>query len=327
MTRAWEIIWKFKVLWLFGILASCGQGGSGSSTSSGGGGGKTGFQFDAGSFNLPPEMQRYILRADRFFDSIEAWQIAALIGGFFLFSLIIGLIFNALSTIGRVGIIQGTVEAEGGVDRLSFGDLFTSGKPFFWRVFGLNLLIGIALLIAFLIIIIPAIGITALTLGIGLICLIPLICILIPLSWMVSVIIEQANIALVVEDLGMMPALQRGWAVFRENLGSMIIMGLILGVLSFVISLIFALPILLIIFPVVFGIAGGAITDAEAFVGGGFAVAALCFMAYLPFLIVLGGILRSYINTAWTLTYLELTTEAAPESDDASLLTETAEEI
>ena len=29
LTRAWQIIWKHRVLWIFGILASCGRGGGG----------------------------------------------------------------------------------------------------------------------------------------------------------------------------------------------------------------------------------------------------------------------------------------------------------
>jgi hypothetical protein len=41
------------------------------------------------------------------------------------------------------------------------------------------------------------------------------------------------------------------------------------------------------------------------------AFAAICFVAYLPFLIVLGGILRSYVGSAWTLTFLRLTAPAA----------------
>ena len=28
LTRAWQIIWKHKVLWIFGFLAGCGQGGT-----------------------------------------------------------------------------------------------------------------------------------------------------------------------------------------------------------------------------------------------------------------------------------------------------------
>jgi uncharacterized membrane protein YgcG len=40
LTRAWQIIWKHKVLWIFGILAGCGQGGG---SGGGGGGGGNGF--------------------------------------------------------------------------------------------------------------------------------------------------------------------------------------------------------------------------------------------------------------------------------------------
>ena len=29
LTKAWKIIWKFKILWVFGILSSCGHGGGG----------------------------------------------------------------------------------------------------------------------------------------------------------------------------------------------------------------------------------------------------------------------------------------------------------
>ena len=34
LTKTWKIIWKYKILWLFGIFASCSGGGGG-----GGGGG------------------------------------------------------------------------------------------------------------------------------------------------------------------------------------------------------------------------------------------------------------------------------------------------
>ena len=27
LSRAWQIIWKFKVMWIFGILAGCGRNG------------------------------------------------------------------------------------------------------------------------------------------------------------------------------------------------------------------------------------------------------------------------------------------------------------
>ena len=35
LKRAWQIMWKFKVLWIFGILASCGQASTSSGANSG----------------------------------------------------------------------------------------------------------------------------------------------------------------------------------------------------------------------------------------------------------------------------------------------------
>jgi hypothetical protein len=39
----------------------------------------------------------------------------------------------------------------------------------------------------------------------------------------------------------------------------------------------------------------------------GLLTAGLCFLAYLPVLLVLSGILTAYIESAWTLTYMRLT--------------------
>jgi hypothetical protein len=46
-------------------------------------------------------------------------------------------------------------------------------------------------------------------------------------------------------------------------------------------------------------------------------IAALCFVAYLPILLILSGALRSYIESAWTLTFLRLTGAAARPDREA----------
>jgi hypothetical protein len=155
---------------------------------------------------------------------------------------------------------------------------------------------------------VPFIVITAATFGVALLCLLPFICILIPLGWLVTVVIEQANIAIVVEDLNIIEGLQRGWEVFKENLGVMVVMGLILLIGGWIVGLIIGLPIAFLIAPAAIGIIAGS----ENAVGGGLLISALCFVGYLPVLIVLSGILRTYIGSAWTLTFLNLTS-APPE--------------
>ena len=57
LTRAWKIVWKFKVLWIFGILASCGTGSNGRS---GGGGNNVSYQFSNGE--LPPQFEQFFAK-------------------------------------------------------------------------------------------------------------------------------------------------------------------------------------------------------------------------------------------------------------------------
>jgi len=156
---------------------------------------------------------------------------------------------------------------------------------------------------------------TVATLGLGLICLIPLACILVPVLWFVSVIVEQASIAIVLENLGVMDGLRRGWEVVRLNLGTMIVMALILVLgVGGIGGLIIGLPIVFIVLPAVLG----GVVGTDQSVGGGVFLAAVCFIAYLPVLLVLNGILRSYIETAWTLTFMRLTGKPAAALQPAS---------
>ena len=82
-----------------------------------------------------------------------------------------------LGTIGRIGLIRGTYQAEQGAESLVFGELFSGSMPYFWRVFGLSFLVGLA----FLLVMLPLITFGVLTAGIGFACLLPLFCLLVPL--------------------------------------------------------------------------------------------------------------------------------------------------
>ena len=226
-----------------------------------------------------------------------------------------------LGTIGKIGLIRGTVQAEDGKEKLSFGELFSGSMPYFWRVFLLNLIVGLAFALVIIIFALIAIFGSVITLGVGLICLIPLLCIIIPLFIVagaaIGVIVEQSNNAIVIEELGIMDGLKRGWEVVKGNVGSFILMWLILVLgIGLIGGLIIGLPLLLTIGPIMAAIFAGG----ERAIIGGVVVAAICFVAYLPFLIVLGGILRSYVGSAWTLTFLRLT--SPPESADIEVSTE-----
>jgi hypothetical protein len=155
-----------------------------------------------------------------------------------------------------------------------------------------------------LILIAPFALFAILTLGIGLLCIIPLLCLAVPFFWLVGLVIEQANIAIVIEDVGIIDGLRLGWNVFRDNFGAVFVMGLILSLgISLIGGFIISIPLAIVAAPAIIGIASGT----QRALGGGLLVAALCFVAYLPVLIILSGALRAYIESAWTLTYLRLT--------------------
>lgn len=302
LSRAWQIIWKNKVLWIFGILASCTRGNGGG----GGGGGNTGYQFSSGDGQTPfsggREMEQMM---GQFFHWLnENWWVIALI---VLALILISLAFYVIGFIGKIGLIKGTYKADQGAESLNFGELFSESLPYFWRVFGLSFLVGLAVLV----VLIPMVLFGFITAGLGFLCLIPILCILVPVIWVLAVVLEQAYAAIVIEDLRMFDGLKRGWEIAKANIGTMIIMALILLIGGGIASLIIVLPMFLAFIPLIPSIISGDFQTSSLW------FAALCCAGAFPVVLVLNGILTAYIQSAWTLTFMRL---AAPKADTAIVL-------
>lgn len=302
LKRAGQIIWKYKVLWIFGILASCGQGGGGGS----GGSGSSNYNgnYDSGTDFLPPQAQQWLNDTARYLS--ENWWIIALL---IMLLCVIFIAVMFLSTIGKIALIKGTLKAEAGAERMGFGELFSESMPYFWRVFLFSLLSGLVLFVATMILILPVIALTVVTLGLALLCMLPFLCLFIPLSWAIAVILEQATIAIIVDNTGILDGLSRGWDVVKRNPVPMIVMGLILFLGSAVVGLILAVPIFAIVLagvlPLMLGGDQGMMTVLY--------IALTCVCLYLPFLLVANGVIMAYVQSAWTLTYLRLTGGKQPE--------------
>jgi hypothetical protein len=293
LTRAWKTIWKHKVLWIFGILASCARRGRGGGNPSyqTGSGGDTPFQGW--------QVERAMNQVGRFLEQ-NWWIIIVAI----LAIMLIVLIFFALGMIGRIGLIKGTSHSEKGAERISFGELLSESLPYFWRIFGLNFLIGLAIFLVF----VPLVLIGVVTAGIGFVCLLPVFCLLFLLGWILYIIIEQAQAAIVLEDLGIVDGFMRGWQIVKTNAIPTILMSLILGIGSFIIGLILAIPLILAFIPALMSM---------NVLRGSFVplyISLACCALYMPVLILFNGILTAYIQSAWTLTFMQLATskEEAP---------------
>lgn len=309
LSRAWQIVWKHKILWLFGILAGCGRGGYRPNPSTRGGGG--------GVPNFPPE-------AMRVFQFIQQNLTLIIITGCILL-LVVWAITIFLGTIGRIGLIRGTFHADGGAERLVFGQLFSESTPYFWRIFGLSLIVGLPIVIVVAVIAAVA-AVFAISAGngnnnsgIAFLGILPLLiscfCLLIPIMFVIGMIVRQAENAIVLEDLRMMPAISRGWEVFRTNLGPIILMAIILAVVGLVVGFVVAIPILIIVVPAAITFAVGNAHNWTPLI-----IAGILLCLYIPISLVINGIATAYVETAWTLTYMRLTKPqaVAPEVVEAN---------
>lgn len=313
LAKAWKITWKYKILWIFGILASFNSGGRNGFNSNSGGS-----DNDFSNGELPESLRGNW--QEGFFSFLgEYWVIITLVSCAIL---LLTFLFYFLGTVGKTALIYGTQKADLDVERLTFGELWGAGLRYFWRMFGLGLLVGlpifIVLMIVIVIFIVSLVGIgnsstdiqtTALgglftMLGI----LIPAICCLAIVSIFINMILEQAKNAMVIKDLGIIDSLREGWDLFKNNFLTIIILSILLGVLGVIVSTIISLPLLLAVIPAIAGVAfAGSGSADQAAIMAPLALAGLCFCGYLPVLLFLRGVLETYNQAAITLTYLRLT--------------------
>lgn len=306
LTRAWKITWKFRALWLFGMLASCGQGGSNSNNVRN--------SYDSTSNQIPSEMMRQIEEmGQRMGDwfSANPWFIYALV--FIVLLSIVIQIF--IATVGQIGLVRGAYHADGGVETLRFTSLFTESLRYFWRLIGLALVIWLPFFILFVGVTLALIvGLVGLgggnpdSVGAGMILFfIGFCCCLIPFIIALSLYYAQAVRALLIEELGVFESIQHGWRVFTGNLVTLLGVGFILFLIGLVVGVGIALPYFFIVGPLMIDFMNGNIQSWQPFINAG-----IFALIYFPIYWFLSGVIRTYMETAWTLTYLEISPRPAP---------------
>jgi len=304
--RAWEITWRWKMLWVLGFLAALGQGSGPNPNYS-----LSGDEFERYGYRLGDS-------AEQFFALLSG-----LVLGLICLVLIVAIVLWVVSVIARGGLIAGVqqVEEEGST---SFGKAWSVGVRKFWTLFGLGILAALPLILLIIIgIIVLALGIFV---GIGLmdvgeaagittIILVSIICggFLCCGLFILVIVLEQIRIygerAAILEDLGWIDAFKRGWEVLKDNLGATIILWLIffaIGIVIFGISfaLVFALaaPLLGFLF----------VVDDP----GWLLLGPLCIGGVLGTVVfaLIRSIVMAFTSATWTLAYREMT--AMPEHPD-----------
>jgi hypothetical protein len=293
INNAWKMIWKHKVLWIFGFLASCGA--------------RQGSNFNLRSQSsttnsanpLAPALESWFKQVELAFQQ-NPW----LVGLIIFIGLLVILLLAILNTIGTAGSIRGAWLVAGGAERLSFSELWESSLGYFWRIFCLSLTSGFAIWAPVIIIgMLVLLSVGSANLTTALICMGISVCLVfIPYLWLVQVWFNQATIAAVGEELSFSASISQGWTLAIRNLGAYIVMSLILGVATAVVGFVFSLPLIIILAPVLAAYLAGGAQNA----GGVLTTALIAGLCYSPVLILINSIVVAYMNSAWTLTYRQV---------------------
>ena len=310
-SKAWKIVWKYKALWIFGILSSCARAssGGGGGSSGGGGGGSSNLINSTGVFAspnvvLPKQVYEWYLQFQHAFDS-EPWAVFLMILAVFFAVSALVIISVFLGVLGRVGVARGAWLADEGEESLGFSRIFNESKPYFWRVFlFFLLLIGVSIAVG-AIIWLPILLVIIFTLGLGLLFLIPLF---IVAAFAIKILIEQTIIAIVGEDLGVFAAIERAWKLLVNKPWPQIVVGLAVTIGEIAVMFVLVIPIFVILVPFLISI----FFQTDAVIGVGAIVSGVGFALYLPLMILASGIMYAYIGSVWALTFKRLTQPLTP---------------
>jgi hypothetical protein len=292
LTRAFQITWKHKIFWLFSALPSL------------------------VSFLVFPIMFIPLFFLEGGSNNIPFFVESPVYGVlFFLFFIFIFLFSYILYGISSSAVVLGVVRADGDVEHFTFRELLNDSKPYWWRVLGVLLLIGFGVSLFFLVIFGCMSLFGAVTIGLGYICMFPLMLLMYPVMLALYGIIEESQVAVIVDELGVTDAIRRGWELLRANFWRIVLISLIVyfgisflsGIVMFpLMTPFFFLPIFM----------NGDMTEINPrtmiLFMGGFS------LLFIPVMALIQGITITFLKSTYTLVYLRLT----KSQDNAPVLLE-----
>lgn len=306
LSRAWEITWRWKVLWILGFLASLGRG-TGST-------GNTGYSMDSSNwqwgegFRVPPEVVGLLAAAG-------------------CLAILIAIAIWVISIMARGGLIAGVqqVEEEGST---TFLQAWRVGRDRFWTLLGISIL---AFIPAFLLILI-GVGVLVLLIlgtvgafdqaanvagGLGIagsvLCGGTLCCGAVIVAAVLDQIRVYAERAAILEGLGWTEAFGRGWQVLKDNLGPTIVFWIIFLVIGIVIGVVVAAGVAAIALPFI-----GTMSQTDP---GAWIIAPICLGGLVGAIVfaLIGSIIETFTSATWTLAYRQFTGMAMTAPEEAEI--------
>jgi hypothetical protein len=242
LTRAWQITWKNKSLWVFGFLiALVSETASGGSNSINLRNQISDANLSTKSEFLPPEIRNFIEWLNNI-DWNSAWVYAALAVGCFL---ILWILLTLLSIRAHGGLIAGILKADTG-EPIMVREAWSMGARYFGRLLAVALIDFLVRLVMALVAFLVLFGSFMLSLTgpsydsqfssfsilLPFLLICPMFCCIFAASTLLSFYMYFAKLAVVIEDLKVGASFRRAWKVIKGSIGPLVIIGLIVYVLA-----------------------------------------------------------------------------------------------
>ena len=276
LTYAWQISWKHKTLWWYGIF--------------------TGLVVFA-MFPLMFAPMLFPIVAENYRPERLLGFTAVLVAVLFVFLTLLYLVSAVMQGAVTVGILQ----ADQSEEPISLLESLKKGLPFFWRIVGIMALYAAASFVLSVLLQLIITVLAVVTFGFGMICMVPLMLLFYPVMFLSIVWMEQSINGVIIDNMTIMDALKQGWQIIRNNLLTIVIL---LVVIYFGVSMvtgIFTIPMMIPFFAMPFSMLEGEVNWTVL------SVSMLCTVAFSPFFAVISGWAMAFTKSAWVFTYLRLT--------------------
>jgi hypothetical protein len=289
INHTWQITWKNKVLWVFGMVVGLV------------------FSIIIPLATVPAFLPMLMRNSDMRFTPLFG-------GAYFVILALVMLVMYPLSVITQTSITMGVLHLEQENESLSLMEMVKRGLPFFWRVLGLMVLFAATIMFVNLVIQVLIFLLMIITFGLGMICAVPLILLMYPAIFLMTLWMEQSMNGIVIDGMTIVDAIKQGWRLIRNNLLPVGLMAIVIYFGVGMISSSIVMPMMLPLFAVPFGLFDGDVNWTIL------AISLAVEVVFLPLFVLIFGWSFAFTKSAWVLTYLRLTRsheKTSPELQEA----------
>lgn len=279
LSRAWQMTWKHKVLWIIGIL----------------------YGFFV-SFMFPLMFSPFLFPILMQNSKIDLRPLLGVMIGLIIALLLFILVLYPVSVLAQTSITLGVLNANNdNSDNLSATDLIKQSRPFFWRVLGIMLLYAVGIGLISLIIQVVLLLLTIVTLGLAALCMMPLTFLMYPLLFGSIVWMEQAMNGIIVDNMTIEDAVRQGWNLLRNNLAPFTLMALVIyfgvRIITGALMMLMMVPFFIVPFSFMEHQTNWPILS----------ISILWTLVLIPLFAFITGFSMIFSKSAWVLTYLRFT--------------------